>query len=191
VFLRHSHSCSKQEAATSGNREYLYEFFQIVFDRPTQSASSASQGLLEVYEKNSFQGVAWYRYSVISYEKLGMYLKSESEMSEQSDRERNRAEKGGLSLQATIAGLKLCNEAQNELITNFESYQRKVMGGDEDDDSETQRAQQAYGAELGYLQARRKAVDSLIAAVERYTLLADALTSDALNSESRPQRISD
>lgn len=81
----------------------------------------------------------------------------------------------------TIAGLKLCNEAQNELIINFEDYRKKVSGegleaGPAEDSS-------GYGAEIGYLQARRRAVDSLIAAVQRYSKLSDSLSSETRDEE--------
>ena len=90
---------------------------------------------------------------------------------------RGQPEKGKRRLQATIAGLRLCNAAQNELIANFEEYQRKVLGVDTEDSSPGG-SQGSYGAELGYLHSRRHAIESLIAAVERYHSISDGLALD-------------
>jgi hypothetical protein len=93
--------------------------------------------------------------------------------------ESGQPERGKRRLQATIAGLRLCNAAQNDLIANFEDYQRKVLGvGDGTEDSLPGGYQGSYGAELGYLHSRRHAIDSLIAAVERYHSSADGLDLD-------------
>jgi hypothetical protein len=89
-----------------------------------------------------------------------------------------QGERGNRRLQATIAGLRLCNEAQNELILTFEEYQRKVLGVGEETDSEPGGYRGSYGAELGYLHARREAIDSLIAAVERYSVLSESLSNE-------------
>jgi hypothetical protein len=93
--------------------------------------------------------------------------------------DRGQPERGKRRLQATIAGLRLCNAAQNDLIANFEDYQRKVLGVGVDLEESLQGGYQgSYGAELGYLHSRRHAIDSLIAAVERYHSVADGLILD-------------
>jgi hypothetical protein len=89
-------------------------------------------------------------------------------------------EKGPRRLQTTIAGLRLCNAAQNELISNLEEYQRRVLGVGGEDDSRPAGYQGSYVAEIGYLQSRREAIDALIAAVERYNELSESLISETV-----------
>jgi hypothetical protein len=87
-------------------------------------------------------------------------------------------ERGPRRLQTTIAGLRLCNAAQNELISNLEEYQRRVLGVGVEDESRPAGYQGSYEAEIGYLQSRRQAIDALIAAVERYNELSESLVSE-------------
>ena len=87
-------------------------------------------------------------------------------------------EKGQRRLQATIAGLRLCNAAQDELIANFEEYQRRVMGVGYTAEEVPGGYQGSYGAELVYLHSRRHAIESLIAAVERYHSISHGFTPD-------------
>jgi hypothetical protein len=113
-------------------------------------------------------------------------------MSEQRNRAKGHSDRGPQRLSTTIAGLRLCNAAQNELISNFEDYQRKVMGVGFESETKVGGHQGGYVAEIGYLQARRRAIDSLIAAVERYTVLADGLaTTDAETENDMSAPISD
>jgi hypothetical protein len=78
-------------------------------------------------------------------------------------------------LQATIAGLRLCNAAQCEVIANLEEYERTVLGLATPEEPAPAGYRGGYVAELGYLHSRREALDSLIAAVERYSALAEGL----------------
>jgi hypothetical protein len=105
-------------------------------------------------------------------------------MSEQSNREKGRSDRGRHTLQTTIAGLRLCNAAQNDLISNFEDYQRKVLGVGFEDEPASAGHHNGYTAEIGYLRARRQAVDTLIAAVERYTVVAEGLATPAEEEEA-------
>ena len=89
-------------------------------------------------------------------------------MSEQSNRR----------LQGTIADLRLCNAAQSEVIANLEEYQRTVLGVGSEPEAELAGFQGCYDAELEYLHSRRHALDSLIAAVERYGAVAGHLAPE-------------
>ncbi len=91
---------------------------------------------------------------------------------------------GRLGLQATIAGLRLCNSAQCEVIANLEEYERTVVGATSPDDADAAGYRGGYTAELVYLHSRRQALDSLIAAIERYGQVAEGLTS---NVEAAPE----
>jgi hypothetical protein len=85
---------------------------------------------------------------------------------------------GRAGLQATIAGLRMCNAAQCEVIENLEEYERTVLGlagAEAADDSVPAGYRGGYVAELEYLHSRRQALDTLIAAVERYSALAEGL----------------
>jgi hypothetical protein len=87
---------------------------------------------------------------------------------------------GRAGLQATIAGLRMCNAAQCEVIENLEEYERTVLGlagtgSQTEDDPVPAGYRGGYMAELEYLQSRRQALDTLIAAVERYSALAEGL----------------
>jgi hypothetical protein len=86
---------------------------------------------------------------------------------------------GRSGLHSTITGLRLCNAAQCEVIANLEEYERTVLGVG----IEVEPAPPGYGggyvAELGYLHSRRQALDSLIAAVERYSVVAEGLGVDS------------
>jgi hypothetical protein len=86
---------------------------------------------------------------------------------------------GRAGLQATIAGLRLCNAAQTEVIENLEEYERTVLGVTAGDEIAPGGYRGGYIAELEYLHSRRDALDSLIAAVERYSQVAEGLVVDA------------
>jgi hypothetical protein len=96
---------------------------------------------------------------------------------------------GRAGLQATIAGLRMCNAAQCEVIENLEEYERTVLGlvgaaSESADDSVPGGYRGGYVAELGYLHSRRQALDTLIAAVERYSALAEGLVLEPENIPS-------
>jgi hypothetical protein len=83
---------------------------------------------------------------------------------------------GRSGLQATIAGLRQCNAAQCEVIANLEEYERMVLGmGFVEAQPIPAGYSGGYVAELEYLHSRRQALDSLIAAVERYSAVAGGL----------------
>jgi hypothetical protein len=96
---------------------------------------------------------------------------------------------GRNGLQATIAGLRQCNAAQCEVIENLEEYERSVLGLGTPGSSEPGGYRGGYIAELGYLHSRRNALDSLISAVERYSILADSLRLEDERTENtrRPE----
>ncbi len=89
-------------------------------------------------------------------------------------------------LQATIAGLRLCNAAQREVIANLEEYERTILGlginGGSNNPSVPIGYRGGYVAELEYLHSRREALDSLIAAVERYGAIAEGLALETEDS---------
>jgi hypothetical protein len=78
-------------------------------------------------------------------------------------------------LEATLAGLKQCNAAQCDMIANLEEYERSVLGVGIDLDAAPAGYGGGYVAELGYLHIRRQALESLIAAVEKYGEVAGGL----------------
>jgi hypothetical protein len=86
------------------------------------------------------------------------------------------SENSNIRLQGTIAGLRLCNAAQGEVIANLEEYQRMVLGLANAPEPRECGARAGYGPELEYLHSRRHALESLISAVERYGALADRLS---------------
>jgi len=75
-------------------------------------------------------------------------------------------------LRGTIAGLRLCNAAQCDVIANLEEYQRTVLGVTGPVDAGPGGLRGRYEPELDYLHVRRHALDSLIAAMERYGAVA-------------------
>lgn len=81
-------------------------------------------------------------------------------------------------LRGTIAGLRLCNAAQSEVIANLEEYQRTVLGRTGATATGPGGLRGSYGPELDYLHSRRHALDSLISAVERYGVLAECLSPE-------------
>jgi hypothetical protein len=86
------------------------------------------------------------------------------------------SEQSNVKLRVTIAGLRLCNAAQNEVIANLEEYQRTVQGLVAAREAGHGGLRGSYGRELEYLHSRRHALDSLISAVERYGALAEKLS---------------
>ena len=99
------------------------------------------------------------------------------ELSDISSNATGMSEQGNGKLQATIAGLRLCNQAQRQVIANLEGYQRTVLGLDRREESTPSGFPGGYGAELEYLHSRRNALDSLIAAVEHYGAVAGQASS--------------
>jgi hypothetical protein len=87
---------------------------------------------------------------------------------------------GKSGLQATIAGLRLCNTAQCEVIANLEEYERTVLGVGIDAEPFPAGYSGGYVAELEYLHNRRQALESLIAAVEKYGAVAGGLGVDTV-----------
>jgi hypothetical protein len=86
-------------------------------------------------------------------------------------------------LEVTLAGLKQCNAAQCEVIANLEEYERSVLGVGVELPSAPAGYGGGYIAELGYLHSRRQALNSLIAAVERYSAVAGDLGVDKKSLE--------
>jgi hypothetical protein len=83
----------------------------------------------------------------------------------------------------------MCNAAQCEVIANLEEYERTVLGlagavSETEDDSIPAGYRGGYVAELGYLHSRRQALDTLIAAVERYSALAEGLVLESETTAS-------
>jgi hypothetical protein len=82
-------------------------------------------------------------------------------------------------LQGTIADLRLCNAAQSDVIANLEEYQRTIVGLATSPEESPGGIRGCYGPELNYLHSRRHALDSLIAAVERYRDVAVGWSPEA------------
>ena len=77
-------------------------------------------------------------------------------------------------MQATIAGLRICSAAHNELIARLEAYQRQAAGTEPGARGVPGGYGGGYRAELTWLHSRHDAIDSLITAAERYQVLVGA-----------------
>jgi hypothetical protein len=88
------------------------------------------------------------------------------------------SEQNSRRLLGTIADLRLCNAAQSEVIANLEEYQRTILGLASEDEDVPRGLNASYAPELNYLHSRRHALDSLIAAVERYRAVSIGLAGD-------------
>ena len=88
------------------------------------------------------------------------------------------SEQSAERLRGTIADLRLCNAAQRDVIANLEEYQRSVLGLASSCEAGLRGLRGGYATELNYLHSRRHALDSLIAAVERYRAVAVGLAPD-------------
>lgn len=87
-------------------------------------------------------------------------------------------------LQTTIAGLRMCNEAQSQVIANLEEYERSILGIGVAEGPTPTGYSGGYAAELEYLHSRRQALEGLITAVERYGVLAESLSLDRESAEA-------
>jgi hypothetical protein len=84
---------------------------------------------------------------------------------------RNHENRAGL--RNAIGTLRKCNDAHSDVIYRLEEYQRSVDGLTSVTDREKTGYGNGYEAELNYLRLRQRALDALIASVERYGQLPE------------------
>ena len=77
-----------------------------------------------------------------------------------------------VELPGTIAGLRICNDLQSEVIANMEHYQVVVERGAQQEEGRSGRSY-GYVAELSYLHDRRIALDALIEVMEKYRIVSN------------------